>query len=317
MSQQSVNSARDRTWLVAIAAAFWGTSALMREPLAAQMPAATIVLYEHLLIVLCLLPWLPSALRGFLRASARVKASLVVIGGGSSALAATLFTAAFSVGDPITPPVLQKLQPVLAMLLAALFLRERITPRFGWFAIPAVVGAWLLTFADPFAVSIQSATAALLALGAALLWAGGTVFGRLAGSELQPLQVTSLRFLFGLVAAGLIVAVRGDSPAFTPFTASNVLLLALLALVPGLLSLLVYYRGLRNTPASRATLAELAFPVTAAVVGVAFLGQTLVLSQWLGFGIVVAAVTTMSLYEQSERRATTVAVREPVVGRAH
>lgn len=283
---------------------------MMREPLAEQMPAATIVLYEHLFIVLCLLPWLPSAVRGFARASARVKAALIVIGGGSSALAATLFTAAFAVGDPITPPVLQKLQPILAMLLAAVFLRERITPRFGWFAIPAVLGAWLLAFADPFAVGIESATAALLALGAALLWAAGTVFGRLAGSELEPSQVTALRFLFGLVAAGLIVAVRGAPVVFAPVTTSNVLLLVLLALVPGLLSLLVYYQGLRATPASRATLAELAFPVTAALVGVVFLGQGLVPSQWVGFGIVVAAVTAMSLYEQSTRARDTVEVRD-------
>ena len=39
-----------------------------------------------------------------------------------------------------------------------------------------------------------------------------------------------------------------------------------LALVPGLAALLIYYRGLQSTPAARATIAELAFPITAAVV---------------------------------------------------
>ena len=44
-----------------------------------------------------------------------------------------------------------------------------------------------------------------------------------------------------------------------------------IALIPGLLAMWLYYVGLRRTAASRATLAELAYPCTAAVVGVALL----------------------------------------------
>ncbi|MGH9191979.1 MAG: EamA family transporter, partial [Acidimicrobiales bacterium] len=40
--------ARDRTWLVAVAASLWGLSSLLREPLARELPATTIVLFEHL-----------------------------------------------------------------------------------------------------------------------------------------------------------------------------------------------------------------------------------------------------------------------------
>jgi drug/metabolite transporter (DMT)-like permease len=76
----------------------------------------------------------------------------------------------------------------------------------------------------------------------------------------------------------------------------------LLALVPGLLALLLYYRGLRTTPASRATLAELAFPVTAAVVGVTLLDGRLDASQWAGFGIVLAAVLALAVHERRSER---------------
>src|SRR5690606_2368948 len=109
---------RDLTWVVALAASLWGTSALLREPLSAAADAATIVLYEHLVLVLVLLPWLPAALRAWAASPARVRAAAVLIGGGSSALATTLFTAAFRLGDPITPQILQKLQPLIAILLA-------------------------------------------------------------------------------------------------------------------------------------------------------------------------------------------------------
>ena len=48
---------RDRTWLVALAACLWGSSALLREPLAGVVDASTIVLYEHLVILLALTGW--------------------------------------------------------------------------------------------------------------------------------------------------------------------------------------------------------------------------------------------------------------------
>src|SRR5690606_32949970 len=115
--------------------------------LKAEYPAATIVFFEHLVLVLCLAPWLVGAVRALLAASPRVKAAVLVIGAGSSALATTLFTAAFAYGDPVTPQVLQTLQPLFAMLLAAVLLGERLARRFAWFAVPALAGAWLLAFA--------------------------------------------------------------------------------------------------------------------------------------------------------------------------
>lgn len=299
----------DRTWLVALAAALWGLSALMREPLAQQVPAPTIVFYEHLLLVLFLAPFLPSAVRAIRAASVRTKVSVLVIGGGSSALAATLFTAAFTYGDPVTPQVLQKLQPLLAMTLAAALLGERMSRRFPLFALPALAGSWLLTFPDPFAVSLSNAMGALLAVGAAGLWACGTVLGRVAGEELTAVQVTTLRFTVGAVAAALIALLSGSSLAFTPLTWGNVGLLVLLALVPGLISLMAYYHGLRATPASRATLAELAFPLTAALIGVLVLGAQLDVSQWAGFAVTLVAVTGLSLHERrSSQQAVTVRV---------
>src|SRR5690606_6865659 len=153
---------------------------------------------------------------------------------------------------------------------------------------------------------VQSLVAAALAVGAALLWAAGTVFGRVAGAELAAVHVTALRFLFGLIASVCIVQVRGAPMMFAPLTGRNVLLLVLLALIPGLLALVAYYNGLRATPATRATLAELAFPITAAAVGVGILGARLAPSQWLGFALVLTAVTALALHERRSRRPTVV-----------
>jgi threonine/homoserine efflux transporter RhtA len=46
----------------------------------------------------------------------------------------------------------------------------------------------------------------------------------------------------------------------------------------------------------------LAFPATAAVVGVAVLGARLAAGQWVGLGIVVAAVTALGWFEHRTPR---------------
>lgn len=289
---------RDLTWVVALAACLWGTSAIFRDPLAGVYDAPTLVMYEHLILVLLVSPWVVPALRAWAGAPGRVKVSAVVIGAGSSAVATTLFTAAFRLGDPITPQILQKMQPLVAILLAALLLGERLRAKYLFFAVPALIGAWLTAFPDPLGVRVGDAQAALLALGAAALWAGGTVFGRLVDGHIGPRNTLVLRFTFGLPAAAIIMLVTGSS---LTVPAEALPRIALLALIPGLAALTLYYVGLQRTAASRATLAELMFPVTAAVVGVTVLNGSLQWSQWLGAGIIVATVTALAWHESRGR----------------
>lgn len=290
---------RDATWLVALGAALWGSDALLRLPLSQQYSAATIVFVEHLIIVAVTLPWLLPAVRAFRAAGLRTQASVVVIGAGASALATVLFTQAFVDGGPITPVVLQKLQPLIAVLVAWLLLRERVTPRYPLFLVPALAGAWLLAFPDPLGISVEGAVAALLAVGAASLWATGTVLGRLAGVEVGLRDLTVLRFAIGLPAS-LVIALLLGAPLTMPLR--DVPVAGALALIPGLLAIGLYYRGLRTTPASRATIAELAFPLTAALVGVLILDSTLTGTQWLGMAVVAAAVTALALHERLSDR---------------
>jgi drug/metabolite transporter (DMT)-like permease len=279
----------------------WGTDGLLRQPLAGQLPAATVVFWEHLLIVVVLVPFLPSALRAFRAATGRERVALVLIGAGASAVATALFTQAFRYGDPVTPLVLQKLQPVIAVVAAALLLGERMRRGYWLFAVPALVGAWFMAFPDPLSAAPQAVTAALLAVAAAALWAVGTVLGRMVSVRIASRDVTVLRFAIGLPASAVVLLAQGAPVAVTGAQLGP---LVLLALVPGLLGLTLYYIGLRSTAAARATLAELAFPVTATLIGVGLLGTHLQPSQWFGLLVVVVSVTALGLRERT---------RQPVV----
>jgi DME family drug/metabolite transporter len=290
----------DRTWLVALAAGTWGVDGLLREPiLNAGISPETLVFAEHALAFIVLLPLLPTALRALARCSWRARLAAIGIGAGASAGATVLFTRALATGDFVTPVVLQQTQPIIAIALAMVILGERPRRLFLLFVLPALVGVWLLTFPHPLDVSLKSATPALLALAAAALWGAGTVLGRVVGAEVGAREVTTLRYAIGLPSAAIIVFATGSRFSIPLHSLGWV---AGLAWLPGLIALELYYAGLRCTAASRATLAELAYPVTGAILGAAFLGAHLAAGQWAGAAVVVASVTALGLYEHRATR---------------
>jgi DME family drug/metabolite transporter len=156
--------------LVVVGAALWGTDALFRRGLALSLPAAAVVLGEHAILVAITLPWLYRGLRAARRLFGwRDWVALAVVGAGASAGATVAFTAALAAGDPTTPLLLQKLQPLFAMAGARLLLGERLTPRYGLYAVTALAAAWLVGFPDPLRVSLTAGRGALLAVLAAAL----------------------------------------------------------------------------------------------------------------------------------------------------
>lgn len=295
---------------MAAAAALWGTDALFRRGLALELPATSVVFAEHALLVVFTLPLLLRAAPLLRRLRSRDWVALLLVGAGASAAATTMFTAAFALGDPTTPLLLQKLQPLIAVAGARLLLGERLLPRFGVYLTVAMVGAWLAAFPDPARVAVASLLPALLSLGAAALWGLGTVLGR----HLVPLvghrQLTALRFAIGLPASALFVGLLGDWSWTGQLDGGDGIGLVLLALVPGLLSLQLYYRGLAGTPAAAATLAELAFPVAAVLIGYTVFGETLTATQWLGTVILVGTITVMGV--AGHRRPEALGVATPL-----
>lgn len=280
--------------LVAAGAALWGTDAIFRRGLALDLAAPVLVFLEHAVLVLMTLPilWLKRAqLRNLGRGD---WIAALVIGAGSSAVATILFTSAFRYGDPTTPLLLQKLQPLVAVLGARVLLGERLLPRFAWFLLAGLAGAYLVAFPDPGGVSVSALTPALLAVGAAALWGLGTVLGRRLAPKIPFSLLTALRFAIGLPAAGLIVAVMGETAAVGAVSGTDIRDVVALAFVPGLIALLLYYNGLRSTPAAAATIAELAFPLTATGLNYVTFGTVLSGTQWIGVTLLAGTITIMS-----------------------
>jgi drug/metabolite transporter, DME family len=276
--------------LISLAAAMWGLDGLIRRPLSSSTSAFTIVFGEHVVLVALTLPLLVPAFRALGRAGPAYVAAGIVIGAGASAIATILFTKALFHGDFITVVVLQKAQPLIAVIGAWLVLGERPRPGFAWFLLPALAGLWLIALPHPLDPHARGLTPIVETLAAAALWGLGTVFGRFLGRRLAFEQVTTVRFAFGLVASACALPIVGAS-AFS--SVHDSLWIAVLALVTGLFALGLYYYGLRRTPALLAALGELAFPVTAALVGIYAFGSSLRWTQWLGVAVTVAVISLL------------------------
>jgi len=287
--------------LVAAAAAMWGTDALFRRPLAHSTSAATVVFGEHVLLVLLTLPLLVPALLALKRAGTRYIVAAVAVGAGASAVATILFTQAFVHGDPITPVVLQKVQPLVAIVGARIVLGEQPRRRFAWFLLPALAGIWLIAFPHPLDIHARGLEPIVEALGAAVLWGLGTVFGRYLARRLSFEHIVTLRFSFGFVASAAALPILGAS-AYAG--AHDSVWIAYLALVTGAAALTLYYYGLKRTPAILASIAELTYPVTAVIVGYVAFGAHLRWTQWLGVLVTVAVVSLLP----APRRGTLVKV---------
>jgi drug/metabolite transporter (DMT)-like permease len=284
--------------LIAVAAAMWGTDPIIRKTMNPTTSATTIVFGEHVILVLCTLPFLLAALPAAVRAGRSYFAAAVVVGAGSSALATILFTdALIRATDPITPVVIQKVQPLIAVGCAALLLGERPRTGFIWFFLPALLGFWLVNQPHPLNPSAKGAIVIVEATAAAALWALGTVLGRYMSRRLEFQHILSLRFFFGLLASAVALWVM-NAPAYS--NGHDTVLILYLALVTGLLALSLYYYGLHKTPAVLASLAELTYPAVFVVAGVYAYDAQLRWSQWLGIALILGAVTLLPVQRQRD-----------------
>ncbi|WP_138496339.1 DMT family transporter [Paenibacillus pinistramenti] len=280
-------------WLVVIGAALWGVDPIFRIMLSKYLSSSQIVLLEHIILFLFSAPILwkhRTELRGL---KARHVGALLFLSWGGSAIATILFTQALaSATNYNSVLLLQKLQPIFAILLARLLLKESFPKKFGGLLVLALLGTYFLTFgfSVPFGHMNEFAqTASLLSLGAAVLWGGSTVMGRIMVGKMEYEAVTSLRFILALpllIVISMTSHASWNIPSDAGVIGGITINIVLQAVLPGLFSLLLYYKGLITTKASVATLAELSFPMVSVLMNWALYHEVIKLPQLIGFMLI-------------------------------
>ena len=280
---------------IIIAALLWSYDGILRRGLY-SLPPSIIVFYEHVVgfaILLFLIPkWWPDLKK-------MTKKEWLAMGAVSlfaSTLGTIFYTAALGQVNYIQYSVvllLQQLQPLWAIGMAALLLKEKITKSFILWAAVALVAAYFITFKD-LTVKLQTGAgtlyAGLLALGAGAVWGSSTAVSKVVLNKVSFLTATALRFAIApFFAFGFIVSF-GQTAALYQITSAQWTSLLIIAFSTGMVGLAIYYFGLKKTPARIATICELVWPASAVFIDYFYFKNSLSLTQILGVIVLLFSI---------------------------
>jgi drug/metabolite transporter (DMT)-like permease len=286
------------TFLVILACLFWGLDTLIRYPLVERgINPITIVFYEHVILTLIFSLGLIPAIKRIGELKLADVFSFLVIGGIGSAIATVAFTQSFQILNPSLVILLQKFQPVVAIILSAIILKEEIQKQFLiWAAIclvgglmissPDIIRFYDLMRSDMGTVTSDNALKGYALVGVSILgWGATTVFGkRLSMMGFDTKSIMAGRFATGLLV--LIPFVQWDRSLILP-QGEDYLRILIMVLISGGLAMWLYYQGLKRLSARTTAIAEMFFPFFAILVNWFFLGKQLTDWQLLGGGILM------------------------------
>ena len=252
------------------AATLWSLDGTLIRPHFYEFPAMNIVFIEHIFGAMLLSPFLIWWRKRIYNMSSRTKFSLVWVSFFWWLLGTLMITEAYFAafrGDTTfaTVILLQKLQPIFALVGAAIVLRERLSAWFyGWAGI-AIFSAYMIAFGslwkDIFQVDILH-SAAFYALLAAFAFGTSTVFGKNLVDKLGFRVSTALRFTLTALLSFCVVYFLWDFSVVSSFTDVHWRLFGIILFTSGAGALFLYYFWLRKVTASSATIFELAWPLS-------------------------------------------------------
>lgn len=287
---------------VAFSAMLWGVDGILLTPQLYNLNTAFVVFLLHLF---------PFALMNvfFFREYRLLKTMtrsdfiyfmlVALFGGalGTLAIVKSLFLLDFNNLSVIV--LLQKLQPVFAILLARMILKEKIKKGFALWAVIALIAGYFMTFGwnlpDFSTNGIVTVYAALLSLLAAFSFGSSTVFSKKILGNYSFVSSTFFRYGFTTVIMLVIVLACGHIGDFTLVTPRNWLFVGLIGLTTGSGAIFLYYYGLRNVKASISTFLELLYPITAVVLDYFVNHTKYSIVQWIAASVMLFSIVMLNV----------------------
>ncbi len=273
---------------VIAAAMLWGFDGIILRPALHNLPVALVVFLESTIVTLMLTPFFKGQLKVFTRLGYKDVLSFVGVAAFGGAIGTMAITKALFYVDYVNlsiPVLIQKLQPVFAIFLAAVLLKERLPKVFFLWASLAIIGAYFMTFGlhlPQFNHGDKTLAAAGFALIAAMSFGASTVLSKRALANVSFELGTYFRFLISSIIMLIIVTSSGLIHDVRMISSHQALIIIMIAFIIGGPAIFLYYYGLKKITASVATICELAFPLTAVLLEYVVRGHILSTVQWLG-----------------------------------
>jgi drug/metabolite transporter (DMT)-like permease len=285
---------------VSISAILWGFDGVVLTPRLYNLNVTYVVLILHLVpfLIMNIFLWREySSLKRFTQADLIFMILVALFGGaiGTMAIVKALFLVNFQHLTIVV--LLQKLQPIFGIALAAILLKERLGKNYILWATVAIAGGYFLTFGFH-APNIESGINTIYAAGFALLasfsFGSSTVFSKRILNRFSFTTATFFRYGFTSVIMLVVVIVMGTYVDIYFTTPLNWLIFFIIAITTGSGAIFLYYFGLTRIRAIVATICELLFPISAIIFDYIFNDSKLSLVQWISAGVMIFAIINLN-----------------------
>lgn len=292
---------------ISVAATMWGLDGVVLTPRLYNLDVGFVVFILHALPFLIMQTFLYKHYRFLKIFSGRdllILSLIALLGGaiGTLAIVKALFLVNFKELSIVV--LLQKLQPVFAIALAAILLKEKLSKYFIIWALVAILGGYFLTFGlEKPAVESGSKTAqsAMYAVVAALCFGSSTVFSKMILQRYTFMTATFYRYGFTSIFMLIYVLFTGTITHFNQVTHINWIIFLIIAFTTGTGAIFLYYYGLNHVKAIVAVMCELFFPISTILFDYIFNNSRLNTVQWLSAALMVFAIINLNRLQTLEK----------------
>lgn len=293
--------------MIGFAAALWGLDGVVLTPRLSNLNVIFVVFLLHGLPFLLMNTFLYKRYKEWKNLDKKAIYSLLLVsifGGaiGTIAIVYALFIVNFQELSVVV--LLQKFQPIFAILMAALFLGERLSNKFLIWAGIAITAGYFLTFGwniPNLQTDGNTMKAALFSLLASFSFGTSTVFSKRLLQRTDFVTATFFRYGTTFILLIPVVLVLGLTIEIQNVTSTNWLIFGIITLTSGSVAILLYYYGLKHVKASHATLLELFFPISAILLDYFINGNLLSAVQWVSAIVMIFAIIRSGLYIYSKK----------------
>ena len=293
---------------VILGASLWGIDGIVLRPSLFTLSVPIVVFVESAIVFILLTPFFIKKfpmLKSLGRNDWLAFAGVAIFGGAIGTMAITKALFFVNYVNLSIVVLIQKLQPVFAIIFAILLLREKPPKAFYFWACLALLGAYFMTFGfkvPNFKTGDKTAIAAFFAFIAALSFAASTVLSKRALTNIDYRMGTYLRFTLTAMIMLLIVFSQGEFSSITEITNQQIIIFMIIAFTSGGTAIFLYYYGLKEISASVATICELAFPLTAVALEYLLRGNILSGIQWFGVVLLIFSIARVTRVNGEENK---------------
>jgi drug/metabolite transporter (DMT)-like permease len=272
----------DLARLVALAAMWGGSYLFMRY----AVPHVGAVLMIELRVAIA-----GVALAGLVYASGvpigwrRHWRAYLFVGAVGLAMPFVLIAQALKSIDASTAAILNALSPLWASIVAAMWIRDPVTPAKAAGIVLCLVGTAVLVGWTPSPMSANELVAASMAVAATMLYGFTIVFTKVRLKEAKPMATSAATLLFAAVALLPFTPLDRDLSAVPMMAWLAVLGLALVSTT---VAFIFYYRLIADVGPVKAITVTLLVPIFGMIWGVVFLGEPLTSGRIAGCAIILA-----------------------------